>query len=389
MKRLHLPIAPLLCGLALLLFSGCGRRAGADHYEQGLAHLQAGNCKAAVRCLKRACGRITDSAPLYYNLGTAYFGLGNMEGAAEAFAAALKIAPDDPLAQEHLAQVHLQRQSWEPARDLLTQALPRAAKADLPRLLNALSLAEQNLGRIDIACLRLLQAQRADRRHAPTLYNLASLYRDRFQLYEEAADLFELYLRLAPPADAHVAKARDAIRRLKASNTRGADAATRPPPRARDAAAALRAFQEGETQRAARRWDRAAAAYGRALAADPAHYAAAFNLGCVLSAAGLPDEAIKAFQRAGEIEPAKVDPLYWQALEAYKGRNYALAAQLLANHAIPRWPNHAPSFELMALVRYAQGRSAEARLHGEESLALTPARARRESFAAWVRSLPR
>ncbi len=388
MKSLHLLVAPLLCSLALSLLAGCGRRTGAGHLEQGLAHLRAGSYKAAVRSLKRASSRITDSAPLYYNLGSAYFAMGNMDGAAEAFEAALKIAPADPLAQEYLAQVHLQRQSWEPARDLLARALPRAAKDDLPRLLNALALAEQHLGRDDIACLRLLQAQRADRRHAPTLYNLASFYRDRLQLYEEAVDHFELFVRLAPPADPHVAKARDAIRRLKAANTRGEGAKPRGQPPRRDASAAERAFREGENQLATKRWERAATAYNRALAANPAHYEAAFNLGRALSSAGRREEAIKAFQQAGDIEPGRVEPLYWQALEAYNGRDYALAAQLLAAHVIPRWPNHAPGFYLMALVRYAQNRGAEARLYGEYYLELTPGGAQRREVVDWVRSLP-
>lgn len=389
MKPITTFLLPLAGGLLLLVAPGCGRRAVEDLLDEGAERLRARDCKAAAHAFRQASRRIADSAPLYYNLGVACFGMGDLAGAEQAFTAALDLAPDDAPALEHLAHVHLQRQSWQEARTLFERALARAAPADRPRLLNGLALAERGLGRDDIACLRLLQARRADFRHPPTLYNLGSLYRDKYQLLEEAIDLFELYLRVAPADDPHVDKARDAIRRLKtmvASRVAG-DAARVP---RRDIAAAARACREAETHLAARQWARAEAAYARALAADPLHYEAAIGLGRARSASGQWREAVKAYQRAAEIAPDKVEPLHMQAREAYLGGDLALAAQLLTTQVIPRWPDYAPAFQLMALVRHGQKLPAEARLYGEHYLELTPGQSpQREAFARWLETLPR
>ncbi len=378
----------LSLGLGLFL-SGCSGRSGADLQQQGTRQLQNGNHRAAARNLRRASSRIGNSASLYYNLGTAYYHLGKLDGAAEAFQSALEIDPDDAKACEFLGCVYLERQDWPAARNFLQQALALASPDDMPRLLNSLFLAEKGEDRTDLGLLRLLRARRLNWRHAPTLYNLASLYRDAYQMYEESLDLFEMYLRLAPDADPHRDKARESIKRLKTAIPDAGEARRNLSDNRRTPAAAMSAFRAGEAHRQAQRWDRAATEYAAALERYPRFYEAAFNRGYVLSADGKWREAIKAYQRAGEIEPQRVDPLYMQAREAYTGQDYDEAARLLAWHAIPRWPNHAPNFELMAYVCHALGKYDDARAYGEHYVVLSPASAERQRFSEWLNALPR
>lgn len=382
-RKAYSGMAVLLSGL-LVLAGGCGGRSGSRLYRQGLAQLRGGDAAAAARTLKRASARLVDSAPLYYHLGAAYYRLENLDGAREAFAAALELDPTDTLSQEYLGQIHLQRHEWAQARERFAQAAAARTGPEAARAFTAAAVAEQGDGRLDVACLRLIQALRADPRYAPAHYNLASLCRDKFQLYGEAIDRFELFTRLVPAGDAHIAKARASMERLRALE----GGAARPPVR-RDPAAAARAFQEGETLRAAHQWSRADVAYNRALAADPLHVEAAYAMGLTASSRGDPRQAGKAFQRAAELAPGRIDPLYQQARVAYDSRNYALAAQVVAEQILPRWHTHAPSIELLALARNAQRRFAEARLFGEYYLELTPGGPRRLQFAAWVDSLPR
>ena len=388
MKRLtHIIAVGILSGALFGLAAGCGGRSDIERVEQGMRQLEAGNDRAAARNLKRASTRIANSAPLYYNLGTAYFRLGRFEGAAEAFATALEIEPGDAMAREFLGLTFLAQRKWDDARVALNEALAAADASSRARLLNALFLAERGAGRPDMGLIRLLRARRHERRHAPTFYNLASLYRDEYQLYEEAVDLLEMYVRLAPETDAHAAKARESIRRLKTAMPdpdRAAPGGSRRVP-----AEALRSFNEGEAHRQARRWRQAANAYARAMDLFPMYYEAAFNLGFARSSEGQWREAFAAYQRAGEIDPRRVEPLYMQAREAYVGQDYEAAARLLAWHAIPRWPHYAPNFELMAYVAAALGRHDDARVYGGHFLELSAPSDARARFAEWLRALPR
>ena len=325
----------------LLLLPGCGRDSRIA-VEKGRARLEAGDYPAAARALSRATRRIRDSAPLYYNLGTAYHHMGRYDAAVSAFEAALRIDPHHRASGEHLGLTLVNLKDFEAAAARLGALLPGAEKGDRPRLLNALANAEKGAGRADLACLRYIQAERAAPGYAPTYYNLGCLYQDTLQLFSEATDQFEIYIRRAP-ADAHYA---------------------------------------------ARQWARAEAAYARALAADYQSYDAAIRLGYARAGAGSFADAAKAFQRAGELAPGKIEPVYLQAHAAYCGRQYELAGQLLATLAIPRWPSHAASFQLMAYVRAAQKRFPEALIYGQHYLDIVTGQTPEvEKFRAWLRKL--
>ena len=373
--------------LLLLLLTGCGRN-GRPAVEKGRACLEAGDYPGAARALSRATRRIHDSAPLYYNLGTAYHQMGRYDAAVSAFEAALRIDPGHRASDEHLALTLIRLAAYDKAVDRLRALLPRAEKGDRPRLLNALANAEKGAGHPDLACLRYLQAARAGAGYAPTYYNLGCLYQDTYQLLAEAIDPFELYLRLAPAEDPHAAGARERLRRLKASGVQPTGAAVRNEGGRRNSAAALQAIREGDAQYAARQWARAETAYAKALTADYQSYDAAIRLGYARTGAGNFADAIKAYQRAGEIAPGKIEPIYLQAHAAYSRRGYAQAEQLLTTLAIPRWPSYAASYQLMAYVRAAQKRLPEALIYGQHYLDLVPGPTPGAGpFRTWLRTL--
>lgn len=377
-----------ICAIGLLSLSltalGCRGRSGDKALRLGLADLQTGNYSAAVRNLERASRRLPGSATVYYNLGSALYQLGKMDAAEAAFSEALALEPTDLAALEYLGHVQLQKLAWPDARRSFERA---ATLTNNPAAqLTALSLVELGDGHADLARLRLVQALKHERAYAPALYNLASLYRGRLHMPAEAIDYFEMYLHVAPPDDPHRAKARESIKNLKVSGGSVVPVSAERTVR-RDESAAASAFAAAEQARTAGRWTEAITAYHRALAADPLHYAAAYNLGFACRSSGDLSGAIRAFQKAADIKPFVVEAVFMLATVAFEYRNYPLASQTL-DQALVRWPSYAPAYELMARIRFAQQRPAEARAYGEYYVQLAPPGASRDRFAQWVRTLP-
>ena len=389
MKRFLNLVTPALLFCPVLFLTGCGSRNTAVNVERGVIRLEAGDYAAAARAFSRATRQIQDSAPLFYNLGTAYFQMNRYDAAVSACEAALRIDADFTDASELLAQIYIRQQNFEGAIRQLRPLLRQIANEARPRILNTLALAERGAGSPDLACLHLNQAMGLNPRYEPTYYNLGELLFTAFQLYPEAIDQFEMYVRRAPAEEPHVAKAHELLRKLKASGAtaREAAAADRQPPR--NAAQALRLIAEGDTLYKGRQWTRAESAYTQALAADPTSYEAAIRLGSARTAAGNATEAIKAYQRAGEIAPTRFEPVYLQAYAAYSGRLLDQAEHVLTTLAMPRWPTQTATYELMAYIRAAQKRNEEARIYGEHYLTLAPTSAPGiPQFRTWLDTLP-
>lgn len=386
MKHLIGYLALILAPLLLVPIAGCGGRDPSALVARGTARLEAGDYAAAARAFKRASRRIHDSAPLYYNLGTACFHLDNLDAAAAAFEAARRIDPGHLAAAELLARTWSRQDRHGEAIDLLRPLSATAPREDRPRILNALALVEQRTNRIDLACLHLIQAARLAPRYAPTYYNLGSILADAYQLHAEATDQFELFTRLAPDDDPRLDRARARLLQLKAAAPGGAVTAHDQP--SRSAAAVQQAIREGDQHYRTRKWAQAEAAFTRALTADPLSFDAALRLGHARLGGGNPAAAVKAYQRAGELAPGRVEPVYLQALAAYTAGNPDQAAQVLTSLAIPRWPAHAPHYQLMAYVRAAQHRVVEAVIYGRYYLELTPDTGSGTApFRAWLDSL--
>ncbi len=371
----------------LALASGCGYHSAQSAVREGAAAFHAKNFPKAIEAYGRAAKRITDSPELYYNLGLSHWHEGNMETAEAAYRAALELRPDYSDALKGLGDVAYSRKNWSEARVCLERALAATTNAlDQAKILNSLALVESAQDRNDMARLNLLRALKACMRYDAAYYNLASLYRDKFNLREEALDNFEIYVRLADPKDEHYDKAMNSLRRLRLNLDR--TRAEEMDGVRRDPASASKALQEGVRLYALKQYAKAVNAYRDALAADPFTFSAAFGMGMALRKLGQSAEAAEAFRRATEISPGHQDSYYQAADLLLQLRRPADAAKML-DRAIARSPFNPANAEVMARIRHAENRLPEARAYGEFYLSLLPANDRnRAAYEKWVNALP-
>lgn len=379
----------LPCGLSafFLLVCGCGYHSAQSAARDGAAAFRSKNYPKAIEAYARATQRITDSPELYYNLGLAHWYEGNMEPAEAAYQAALELRPGYSDALKGLGDVAYSQKKWPEAHASLERALEAATNAlDQAKILNSSALVEAAQERYDVARLSLLRALQTCKRYDAAYYNLASLYRDKFNLREEALDNFEIYVRLADAKEEHHEKAMNSIKRLRLNLDR--THAEELDGVRRDPAAAAKALQEGARLNALRQYPKAIKAYRDALAADPFTFSAAFGLGMALKALGQKAEAAEAFKRATEINPNHQDS-YYQAADLLLQLKHTAEAAKVLDRAIARSPFNPANAELMARIRHAETRLPEARAYGAFYLSLLPPSDRnRAAYEKWVKSLP-
>ena len=384
MIRTHMFLFPILLGL---LAGGCGSNSGLNDLQQGMAAFNGKNYAGAIPCFTRAAKRITDSADLYYTLGLSHLYLGELDPAQAAFNVALGLKPGHGEALACLGQIAYLQNDLPKATACYEQALAAASSdANKACILTSLALAESGREHYDLARLHLLHAQKLDRQYAPALYNLASLYRDKFNLREEALDNFEMYLRVADKGEKHCEKALNQVKRLR-DNLERTQAEEVEAVR-RDPAAAAKLLQEGMRLQFAKQYAKAAKAYRDALAEDPLTFNAALGLATVYKLQGQRAEAMEAFKRAAEISPNHQDSFFEAAELALQLKRTAEAAKIL-DRAIARSPFNPAAAELMARIRYEERRLPEARAYGEFYLVLLrPGDKNRAAYEKWVKSLP-
>lgn len=373
----------LFFSLALLTAAGCGAFSPRRAVRDGQAALKDHNYEAAIRHFTRAARRFPNDAMLHYNLATAHFYLGSFIPAEAALAQVLALEPEHMDAVELQGQIALHRGEWDKARELFGR-IPAADPATHARLLTALSNVERGRKNYDLARVRLLQALKADWKYAPTHYNLALLYRDHFNLVDEAIDELELFRRIATSDDPQLAKAAkslDALRQVQKTRQ------SHPPAGRRDTERATTLIKEGDRASAARAWARAEKAYRDALAADPQSASAAFGLGSSLLGRGEKRLALDAFRQATALNPGHADAFYQGALAALDLRELSEAA-LLLHRAAAKWPDRYGFFALLISLRSAEGNTAGARAYGEYYLLIAPAGEQRARYEAWLKTLP-
>lgn len=372
--------------LAGLFGAGCGSDSGQKTLKQGVAAFDGKDYPTAITLFTRAAKRMTDSVPLYYHLGLAHLHQGEIEPALAAFNAVLELAPGHSEAKACLGQIAYLQNEPAKAQGYFEQALATASGNEAKaRVLTSLALTEMARDRNDLARLYLLRAQQNNRHYAPAYYNLASLYRDKFNLREEALDQFELYVRLAPKGDRHLEKADNNIKRLRLNLAR--TQAELSDGQRRDPAAAARLLQEGARLNAAKQYPKAAKAFRDALAADPLTFSAAYGLAMTYKNQGQRAEALESFRRAAQINPSHQDSFIQAAELAFQLRHYAEAAKIL-DRTIARSPFSPATAELMARIRYAETRLPEARAYGEFYLSLLRPEECPPAYVKWVQSLP-
>ncbi|HHU13634.1 MAG: tetratricopeptide repeat protein [Kiritimatiellae bacterium] len=378
-----------LCAVCVLLASGCGSDSGQSALRRGMAAFGEKNYPEAITHLTLASQRITDSPDLYYHLGCAHLLKGELDPAAAAFKAAFDLDPKHGETLAGLGQLAYYTKELPKAQIFFRQALEAETTSDESRasILTGLALTEAALRRNDQARLCLLRAQQTDRRYAPAFYNLGALYLNVYSLREEALDQFELFVRLTDASDPYQEKARNQITRLRAALNRAkAEELDRV---RRDPDLAARRLHEGIDAQCARQFTKAIRCYREALNADPLAFNAAFGLGKLYRDQKQPAEALEAFKRAAAINPVHQDSLLQAAVLAVQLRRYDEAERIL-DLAIARSPFTPESADLMARIRHAQGRYAEARAYGQFYLSLLrPDAEGRDAYEKWVNALPK
>ena len=228
------------------LAGGCGEGREARLRERAQAALAAGNLEQARDLLERAVDTDAPRAavPAGNDLGVVYHRLGleeeaiaafeNARGldpslpgpaynlavllhrrgddtrAAELFREAAEADPSDARPLEYGAALAIGAGQWETAEALLGRALARAP--DSARIHAALGVVRLHTGGTSEAVTNLLHALELDGAHAPALFNLGAIHRDRIGDPDGAARYMQQYLARAPdgpraPAAAQVVEA--------------------------------------------------------------------------------------------------------------------------------------------------------------------------------------
>ncbi len=274
------------------------------HHNFAVALAASGRRARALEEFERIRSRMSDSAVLLWNLGLAYWGLGQLAAAGEAFRAATELDPTDL-----------------PAR-------------------NALALALARQGEVDKAIAELELALAAGRRSPQVLCNLGVIHQSRGDL-EVASRYFTGALRRNP---SHIA----------ARYNRGLCAALKGRPRAaiEDFSALARVDPDhawGLIQRAIA-WHRLG---NRRRALEPARRAAVvsrgdfyvlYNAGTIMLRKELVDQAVTELERAYEINPQSIEVILNLGVAVYLGGrprqaldHFRAAVRLSPRHALARY----------------------------------------------------
>jgi len=374
-----LSIGPLL----LVLLSGCGALSPRRAVRDGEAALKDHHYEMAIRHFNRAARRLPNDAMLHYNLATAHFHLGSFVPAEAALDQVLELDPNNLDAVELQGHIALHRGDWAKARERFTRCLDADPTARA-RLLTALANVARGETRHDLARVLLLRALMADWRYAPAHYNLALLYRDHFNLVDEAIDELEIFRRTANSQDPKLAKALTVLEALRQiQQTR----APRQPVGRRDTEKAAARARDGDRAAAVRNWPQAEKAYREALAADPQSFSAALGLGNALAGRGERRSALHAFSQAAVLNPGCADAFYQGALVALELKDLPEAARLL-HAAAAKWPGRSGFFALLITLRSAEGNLAGARAYGEHYLLIAPPGEQRARYERWLSAIP-
>ncbi len=203
-------ISRALAVLVFLLACGCGKpqaektasapgspkkKSTADEtLEKGILTLTQNQYQLAVVFLENAAVAMPNNQSASYNLGIAYWKLGRLQQAADAFEKSAKLSTTDARPYEFLGYILGKMGKWDDARSALRKAL--SISKDSPQILTSLAVVECGKGDNDSAFSHLNQAILHNSDYAPALYNLALLYKDIKNNKTLAAEYFRKYIQI-------------------------------------------------------------------------------------------------------------------------------------------------------------------------------------------------
>ena len=250
--------------------------ADALHYLGVVAH-QREDPKTAIDLIGKAIRRSPGNAPYHSNLGEAYRALGRLQEAAGAYRQALNIDPNFSMAHNNLANVLADSGDKVQALECYDRAI-RLSPDDPEIQFNRANHLIQ-LRRLDdaIAGYRQLLEKFPS---FPAAWNALGTVLEATGRLNDAAKAFRQALDLAANFD----EARTNLDRVGWMSVQADMAA-------------------GDEERSKSNWDAASAAYDRVIKRQPDQAAAHYGIALCREAQGLPDEAIRAFDRAARIQP--------------------------------------------------------------------------------------
>ncbi|MEA2069508.1 MAG: tetratricopeptide repeat protein [Verrucomicrobiota bacterium] len=334
------------CLLAtLLMFIGCGERAGEKEYGKAMAAWKAGELVQAQSLLEKSIRKTSgnEKKSIAWNqLGLILWNLGKTAEAAEAFnescvlsesltganlnlgialfhanrfdeaeVALNNVIGENAKNQTALAMLGLisaQKQDWTDASKALAEAVK--ANPQNPAGQNALALAELQHNS-NTAIQRLKQLVSAYPDYAPAAYNLAVIHEQKLGSKSAALDWYRQYLQRAGTDGSHVAAATQAIARLDATP------ATKSNP---DAAKGY--MTEGSALLAAKKFNAAISQFEQAIETDPSQKFAHYNLGYAYFNLDKHNEAAKAFVSALKLDPRYADARYMLSYSYFQLRKW-------------------------------------------------------------------
>lgn len=158
-------------------------------------------------------------------------------------------------------------------------------------------------------------------------------------------------------------------------------------PAAGDRRAAETAFAEGSRAQQAGQFSEAAAAYRRAIKADPSYFAPYYNLGIVGMYSGNLPEALSAYETALAIEPDSHDARFNFAL-ALRRANYPVDAANELEKVVANSPRDANAHYALGNIYAQMHETAKAREHYHKVLELSPNFPQASAVQQWLWANP-
>ncbi len=380
----RLTLLPVTLLSVVMLIGGCGGNSPQSALKKGFAEFEKENYSETIALLNRAAQEIDNSSDLYYTLGLAYLHLGDMDKALDALNKTVDLTPVHCEALICLGQIAYHKTEFEYSRKCYETALKLSPDIHTKAILyTSLALTESGLKNNGLARLYLIRALSCDNSYAPAMYNLGSVYRDKFGFKEEALNYFRAYLQTADKSEAHFEKAQNNITRLQNNIKRKAVERKT----GSNAVKASQALEAAINFQVTRQYQKALNSYETALNADPAAFSAAYGKAMMHQKLNNRLEALGAFKKALAINPDHQDSYVRAIGIALALRKYDEALVLL-DRAIARNPQYVSWYDLMARVLYGQEKYHEALKYGEYFLSLMkPDDESRKSYEKWVMAL--
>jgi TolA-binding protein len=183
-------------------------------YEHGMQAVKKNKLEDASKEFEKAVELYPGYAEAWFELGRIQVGRGQQETARQSFNSAIKGDPKFVGPYVQLALLSMQTKNWPELADVTDRGM-RLDSFDYPQLFLFNSVANYNLHKFELAERSIKQAIRLDTQHRfPEIPHLNGLLMLLHKDYDNAAEQFRSYLKMAPNAD-DAGSVREQLRRIE------------------------------------------------------------------------------------------------------------------------------------------------------------------------------